>query len=77
MKTLILALSLTLTTGAFAATDYQCQSDCTRKGYSYSYCNNQCSYSYGGGGGRTDYTCQSDCTRNGYMYSYCKSKCSY
>ena len=29
---------------AYAMTDFTCQSDCIRKGYSYGYCNSQCTY---------------------------------
>lgn len=61
----------------YASTDYTCMSDCTAKGYSYTYCKSQCSYDYNISPRGTDYTCMADCQRKGYMYNYCRALCSY
>jgi len=93
MKTLLIIISLLLIPiASIAATDFKCSRDCQKRGYSWSYCNSQCSYntpsafdSFGKSDTfgtfnkrkRTDYQCQSDCTSKGYMFSYCSDLCSY
>ena len=63
---------------SYAAVDYTCMNNCSRKGYMYSYCKSQCSYdSYPTIRGRKDYSCIQDCTAKGYMYNYCTQLCSY
>ena len=73
--------------GLYAATDYQCVSDCTQKGYMYQYCTSRCFYNdspYPRQDAaprqrprQTDFQCVSDCTNRGYMYQYCQERCSY
>ncbi|MEA2036160.1 MAG: hypothetical protein U9O94_01525 [Nanoarchaeota archaeon] len=80
MKNIIIAvLLLTITTIAYAGTDYTCLNNCTNQGYMYSYCKSRCSYDSGYSTRilRTDYYCLYDCMDKGYIYGYCKQECSY
>lgn len=79
MKYLIALIFLVFgLTFLYAATDYQCQSDCLNKGYMYAYCEVQCNYDDDYTAPKqVDYTCMSNCQNRGYMYNYCKEVCSY
>lgn len=79
-------LTVTASTG-HAWVDYTCQTDCTKRGYSYSYCREKCSYGDSSNSGYDnigtstlrfrDYKCMQDCQKLGYRYSYCSEVCSY
>jgi hypothetical protein len=80
MKRIILVLSLSLGSFAFADTDYACMATCQQGGTMYGLCLNRCSYSTYQPPVRqqqTDYACMSTCQSQGYQYGLCKEKCSY
>lgn len=91
MFRIIWLLSLIVfSSGASAATDYQCMNDCTNKGYMYQFCTSRCSYDSSPQQvqpqapiyqpqrtPQTDYQCLNNCTAKGYMYQYCQQQCSY
>jgi hypothetical protein len=77
---------------AFAAVDYSCVNDCTKRGYQHAYCTQACSYEQTPPGAadlilqqqqrqnqrqKVDHLCVSDCTQRGYQYAYCVKTCSY
>ena len=82
----------TVSTDAFLKVDYKCVSECTAKGFTYSYCYSSCLYDDNpqqkqqviseqkkhpkSQKTQIYYKCVNDCKARGYVEQFCKQQCS-